>query len=480
MLGAWQERWRRGSWSIITRNSGLIFTANVVAKLLSLVTIALILRRLGAVQFGWYSFVLAYMGFAAVLPELGLESILTRDISTRPEVASTRMGAAVTLRLVGVVAVVLGSVIVFSVLPYPAFVLPAMLVGSLVVFAGSFSSLSEGYFRARLSMVTPATLKVSAKAVALLLVVAVLPQIEVSWQLHAALWCVIAPDLIAAALLLWKVHSAAGLQFSWGRSAWVPLLEESWSMGLSGIAVIILTRSDVLILSVLSSAESMGYYAAAYNLVEVWGGLAVALGVSLLPILSKMSVPADADSYWPTYRRSVAGLTYLLVPVSVLTGWYSSDIVRIVYGADSSKTAGALGWLIWGQVFAAASVVYISGLVAHGRQHLVLIATGTAAVVNVGMNLLLIPRWDIEGASISTLVGYVAITLTLLAFREARAYAVPFLQSFPVPIGASAVFLTVLIAWRPSLWWGGVVSAVIYIVTTASAYALRRRFGRLA
>src|SRR3972149_5055380 len=96
---------RMSAWWSILRNSGIVLAGNSVAKLLVLAATVIIGRALGPEQFGWYSLVLTYVMFVAILPELGMDAIVTREMARQPQLAAQLLGAAVSLRLIMILIV---------------------------------------------------------------------------------------------------------------------------------------------------------------------------------------------------------------------------------------------------------------------------------------------------------------------------------------------------------------------------------------
>jgi O-antigen/teichoic acid export membrane protein len=192
---------------------------------------------------------------------------------------------------------------------------------------------------------------------------------------------------------------------------------------LSGLSVGIYMRVDAIMLKYLSGDATAGVYAAATRLSEVWYFLPVALASSVLPALLRAK-EGDASAYnrkLQQYFDLSAGAAYVLaIPVAVLAG----PIVRLLYGEVFSDAGPILAVHIWAGVFVFLGVARGQCLVNDGLSRFYALSTLTGAVVNVGLNAVLIPRFEGLGAAWATLLSYgCAAWLSSYFHRAARPLA---------------------------------------------------------
>lgn len=458
------RRIQASKWSSIFRNSGIVLFANFIAKLLVFLATALIARTLQPEDFGWYALIIAYVGFVAVIPELGMDAVLTRHMARNPGLAPTLLGAAITLRMLAIMLSGVISLIVFYFLGYPVRLAPVFAIALTFLLSQSLSAFVETYFRAQMAMGLPALAKIGAKATFFLVVFVALRTIEIEWRLLFAIAATTLPDLLAVAYVtFWMWHRVRpSLAFGW--VAWRSLLHESWPFALSSICVMIYVRMDVVLLSRLSTPEAVGNYAAAYGLVEVWSGTATALGVSLLPILARSTGVSSTNDFWRIYRQSFAGLMFILIPMIFFFTLYTNEVITLIYGSQYNQAYKALRLLIWGQFFAAGSIIYVSALIANQQQKLTLVITFISAVVSITGNLFLIPILDIVGASLTTIITYGVGSVILLFLPDTRAYILPMFEACLFPCIASLTAVAVVMLLNLDLLPGLVVGGAIYLV----------------
>ena len=87
-----------------------------------------------------------------------------------------------------------------------------------------------------------------------------------------------------------------------------------------------------------------------------------------------------------------------------------------------------------------------NALTAHRLQRWTLVITVITAIIKVVMNLALVPRLGITGASMAALLAYAAGSLLLLSARQTQAYVTPMFRATLIPALVSLV-VTVVVAW---------------------------------
>jgi O-antigen/teichoic acid export membrane protein len=187
------------------------------------------------------------------------------------------------------------------------------------------------------------------------------------------------------------------------------LFREAWPLMVSSLAVILYMRIDVVMLRSMKGDAAAGIYAAAVKLSEISYFLPVALGSSLLPALLRARA-AGREAYGvrlQQYFDLSAAIAYgLALPCALLAPW----AVRLVYGEPFAGAAPVLALHVWASVFAFVGVARANFLMNEGLNRLHLAATATGAVLNIALNLVLIPRYGPMGAATATLLAQAVVT----------------------------------------------------------------------
>jgi len=121
----------------------------------------------------------------------------------------------------------------------------------------------------------------------------------------------------------------------------------------------------------------------------------------------------------------VAAAIALALPLSLLAAF----IVRLLYGEPYAESAGVLAIHAWASVFVYLGMASSSYLLAEDLTIVSLYRTLLGAVVNIGLNLLLIPRYGIQGAAWATVISASVATYAVLLDARTRFAGVMMLRA---------------------------------------------------
>ncbi|QYZ80452.1 flippase [Methanofollis formosanus] len=173
---------------------------------------------------------------------------------------------------------------------------------------------------------------------------------------------------------------------------------------LASSGVIIFSHADTILVGYFMTDADVSVYQIAFQFTTAAAFTTTALRTTLYPKISRWH--ADRNPTWIANALSRA-FTYsllLAVPVAV-GGWVLGErLLYFFYGAGFAEGAAALGILLLVQVVNVFMYLQTMTLNAIDRPRESFYATGTAAAVNVALDLALIPLIGIEGAAIATLV----------------------------------------------------------------------------
>ena len=240
-------------------------------------------------------------------------------------------------------------------------------------------------------------------------------------------------------LALLVVHrEQLGLEFS------RPLLREMNRFGLplvpAALALIAVNFSDRFFLVHLASIEEVGLY-------EI--GVRIASAMVLLLTAFRMAWPAFAYSIeddGEAKRTYAFVLTYLVVVASWLAlalGLLAPWLVRLLTQPEFYEGERVVAPLAFGGMAYAAYIVMAIGVGRAKRTQFNWAITGLAAVVNVALNLILIPAYGIMGAAVATVVAYVVMFLGMTWYAQ-RVFPVPYQWRRVLTAVAAAVGLLLL------------------------------------
>jgi O-antigen/teichoic acid export membrane protein len=388
----------------MARNVGWLFLDKVVRMGLGLLISVWIARYLGPEQFGLLSFSTALVGLFGAVAALGLQGIVVRDVARQPNGQETTLATSALIQLItGGVSYALLLAVIFWLRPDdPLARTVVAILGAAMLL--KVSDVAAYWFESQ----------VTSKYVVLvqngtfLLFLAVKAYLIVSHApLVAFAWAICAEAVLAAVILL-LVFKLRGPKLSL-RDAHLEraktLLKDSWPLVLSAVAVALAMRIDQVMIGQMLGDLSVGYYAAAARLAEMFAFVGLIIAQSAFPRLVQLS----GSEFGRAYIRLLRYPFYLILAIAVMMSLTSQHWISPLWGVAYADAAPALSVLAFSIPATFVSTLSSRYLLKHGFQKEILFRQSLGLVVNVGLNLAMIPRYGIVGAAVATVITDVII-----------------------------------------------------------------------
>lgn len=388
----------------IAGNTGWLFADRIVRMGIGLFVTVAVARYLGPAQFGILNYALAFVALFSALASLGLDSIVVRELVREPAARDSLLGTAFLLRLVGGGATLLLCGAVIGLLR-PADPLLQLVVA--ITAAGLVLQAFEVidfWFQSQVQSKYVVMARTTAFLVVALLKIGL---IAAGASLVAFAWAGLLEVLLMAGGL------AAMYRLTGGRFRhWRPelararrLLHDSWPLILSVLLIMIYMKIDQVMLGEMVGSAEVGLYSTAVRLAEVWYFIPVAIASSTFPSIVAV-MESDPQLFYRRLQQLynlLALLAYLVaIPLTFLAPW----LVTLLFGPAYQAAGPMLSILVWAGLFTSLGVARSSFLMAKNWTRLHSLTVLVGSLVNIGLNLLLIPRFGGVGAAIATCVAY--------------------------------------------------------------------------
>lgn len=390
--------------------------------LLGLVLAVLLARHLGAAGMGTYAFVLAAASLIAIPTQLGLPTLVVRETAKAQANAqwgmmrglwrwATLTVGSISLLLVIVALLIgLGFASHFEANERATFAWGIILV-PLIALGNLRGAALRGLRRTVLGLLPelilrPGLLSIMVFAAALYFSPSALTSAE-AMGLHVV---AAALAFVIGALLLWwsrppELNDRPHPEYQtreWFASA-LPLAL------VSGMQLIN-QNTDIILLGLMCSKEEVGVYK-----VVVTGAALVVFGLqaitlSLSPHFARLYTQGDKQRLQRLVTLSARCILVFALPIVLVLVVWGEAVLHMVFGAEYAEGKTALAILALGQLLNAGmgSVGMLLSMTGHEREMARAVMIG--AVLNVILNLVLIPLWGINGAALSG-------TLTLMLWN---------------------------------------------------------------
>ncbi len=439
----------------------------VGARLLAFVATAYLARMLGASGFGQIGFALAVVANFGAALAMGIGEVGARDVA-RDSANATRIAATgLALRvMLGVVAII-AIFAITSMLNIDSGTRTVTWLYSLSIIP---LALDTGWVYkglGRTSKVARAMLV--GQGAFLLLIMAF-----VGSSAHVTRVPVvqIIGDLTAAAVLLIPL-----MRGKWHKPAWAAIRQlgmRTRMITFSRMLRTVVVSADVIILGLMVSAQEVGWYSAAYRIVFFVMAIIQASHVAFLPEVARA---ADSPRQMSLILSRSIGLALTAAAPLVVGGIIIAiPMIDLVFGIEYRNGAVPLQLLLFGLLLFAVHGATRNVFLAAHRIGLEAAIIAVGVVVNIGLNVILIPRYGISGAAVATVAGEVTILaggVIALARMQIRPGA---RESIPALLACS-VMAAGLIMFSPGrqAWQSIMVGGALYTLSLGAATLVFRR-----
>lgn len=172
------------------------------------------------------------------------------------------------------------------------------------------------------------------------------------------------------------------------------------------IASTIYINSDITVLGIIKDDYCVGIYGAASKIYMIVKGVINAAIMVVIPRISFLIQKQDKEKIHDLLTKTLSGIVLLLSPAVVGLIMLAKDIVNILAGDQFLESEQPLIILSVSLIFAVLACYYINGiLIPYRKEKIVATLTIISAVVNIILNIILIPFWGYNAAAITTVIS---------------------------------------------------------------------------
>jgi O-antigen/teichoic acid export membrane protein len=434
----------------VARNSMVQLAGRGVTMVASLLTLMLLSRYLGPHGYGQYQIVIAFL-FITNFSDLGVNVIAVRHLSQGERSQDDIMANVVTLRAImaGVSTLVaMTAAVVLGGRDEVGETVLAIAVASLSFPLSIFFGAYTATFQANLRMEYVAVSSIAQAWVSLggMTLVAVngggLVLMLVAYNAGA-----LTSSIVSYIFVRRFITPRFGFDPPFMRS----LVRDSLPIAVAALLTIGYDRLGVLLLKWLTDNESVGFYGFAYRAIDLAVPLAVLFVGSVFPIMSNYFAEGNIERFKSLYQRCHDLIT--LGGMAMVTGvvLFAEPMVQLLGGDEYHQAVTVLRVLAMAVPPIWLGVLADYGLVATGRQNVLLWLAGLSMLTNLAANLILIPIYGKEGAAASTVIGEFAMLMPALFLLGRAMGETPSFWVAGRLLPVSGV--VALLAYALPLWW---------------------------
>lgn len=409
------------------KNAGWLISGRIAQMVLSFFVGILTARYLGPSNYGIINYVAAYVAFFSSLCTLGINSVIIKDFVDNPDEQGQTIGTALILRAVSSIVSEIMIVSIVSVIDRnePTTILVSILCSIALIFQ-IFDTVNYWFqFRYESKVTAIATLIAYAVTSTYRIILLILGK-SVQWFAFAT-----SVDYVCLAMVLiisYKKRNGPKLSFSWKKGKY--LLSKSYHFILSGMMVAVYGQTDKLMLKQMLDATSVGYYSLASTVNTMWCFVLAAIIDSMYPTIMQL-YKTNKEQFECKNRQLYAIVIYISAFVAVCFMVFGKNIIYILYGEAYMDSVILLKIITWYTIFSYLGVARNAWIVCENKQKYLKYMYFSAAIINVVLNIMFIPRWGAVGAAVASLFTQIMTSMVVPCFiREMRPNVKLMIQAF--------------------------------------------------
>jgi len=450
------------SFKSIGRNSIFLVSSQILEKVLYFFMAILLARFLGKADYGRLIYALSFANLFTFFWDFGVGRLIIRDVAENRSMASTIFSSKFKFQILSCLAgiLVLSSyLLLFERKTLEAFLI--LILGISTAFnylSNSFRLVFIAFERAEYETFLNLTLR-SGLLVAIFLTI------------HAGLGLIWISIVLLLFSLLNLIGSWALVERNFFRLAFKervisfwPTIRDSFPIALTIAFTTFYLQINKILLLKWKGAEATGIYGAADVIVMTFFIISNSLVLATFPIISREN-KISKEKAFPIYKSVFKALITLGLPIALGGILLNKEIISFIYGVEFSESSEVLKILIWLTPIIFLTNFTGSCLIAIEKQRLLAYICGFNTVLNLALNLILIPYYGYIGAAIGSLttegVNLVIQYRVLKYYWEAPIFDTSLLKIF-FSLGLMGIFVYWLQGWNLFFILSG--ASVLYIV----------------
>ncbi len=407
----------------IAHNTIIQLAGKAISTVLGLFTILLIIRSLGAEKFGWYTTAIGFLQFVGIFSDFGF-TITTANMLAEPKFDKEKLlNNLFTIRIITAAFFQGLAPLIFLFFPYPIEVKIAVAITSLSFFAISTNHVFTGYFQKHLKtpIVTAGEL---IGRVVLLLGVIVLIKINAAFLPFMII--LTSASIVHVLYLFYKMPK---IQLAFDREIFQAIFQKIYPTALCIIFNSFYLQGDRVILPLYSAQTQVGFYGAAYRVLDVIVQIAALTMGIIAPLLAYFYSRAQHLEFKKHLQMSFDLMALLLIPMMIGAATLAEPIMRLVGGNEFIGSGKILAWLSWTILGICMGIVFGYTALSINKQKQAVWIYLSDAILSIVGYFIFIPRFGIYGAAGVTIFSeiYAGTMLMLLVFYHTNFF--PHLKS---------------------------------------------------
>jgi len=388
--------------SNIAKNTSYFTLALIIQKIISFSYFVLLARNFGPEDLGKYYFAISFTTVFSIFIDLGLSNVLTREVAKKPEKASGLLSSVVLLKSILAAISLLTAIVIINLLNYSEITKQLVYISIICMILDSFTLSFFAVMRGFHNLAYESVASILFQAIVIIFGFLVIKfDYGLKWQMVVLALASTFNFLYALYITVFKLKTRFFSAIDQNLIRTIILLVIPFA--LYAIFQRMFTYFDTLLLSFFAGDKYVGLYQVAFKII---------FALQFLPMAFTASVYPAFASYWTSNREQLAvtferAMNYLIVislPITFGIMVISDKLVSILkpeyIEALPSLNIGMLALLFLFINYPIGSLLNACDRQKRNTMHM-----GITLIFSIILNLILIPRWQAVGASITVVAA---------------------------------------------------------------------------
>ncbi len=462
----------------IYTNAGAQIAGKILTAIIAIFLIRILTQYLSVEWYGLYSKIYNYLSIFATIADMGLYTIAVREIARAAskwdeEEVRKISGNILTIRSLGGVAIIGIALIIALFLPGYNSHIALICIGITGIFTlfglinSSILALLQARLKSEFSLISSVTGKIIT-LLGLILITYILPRESThfaEWWLIAVITVGLIGNIVMTMMLAIYARKSDWVGFQYDPVYIKHIFKETLPFWIALFLGVVYFKVDVILLSILEPENihnvSIALYSLPMKIIEVGMVFGTVYLNSLLPVLSSHHLSQEKKHRVTHTAWLLLSILGSIISIGFAFGAYqvigliaSSEYIKIGSFYDSPHTLMITAW-IFAVYFIASLSNYL--LINANRQKELLKINIAITLLNIGLNLILIPHYSFIGAAVATLISQIILTLaTLSRLRWMGIYSSMPIRRY-LEVFASSLLCVIILGWICKMIPNGIV-----------------------
>jgi len=386
----------------IVKNVVWLGMSQFIGKLIRGLFIIFAARLLGASEYGVFSYALGLAGFFTLFADLGINSILTKEASREPERSSFHFATSFWIKIFLVFFAVL---LIIFVAPYFSKIESIKTLFYFVALLTIFDNLREffnAYFRAKEKMEFEALVNVSMNIAIAVIGAIVLYHSQTAKAVTISYVGSAGIGLLIAGFIIQKEFKKIISAFD--KKLIQPIMKAALPIAIMGFLGVFMLNIDIIIIGWFRSTADIGLYSAGQKIVQLLYTMPVIIAGALFPALSRAASNKDSLKVSLIMEKGMAATFAFAIPITLGGIILAGPIINMLYGAEYLPAVLTFQILLLTNIVIFPQTLLSNFVLAHNKQKKLAFYIGLAALGNVILDIIFIPKFGIAGSATATVI----------------------------------------------------------------------------